>query len=198
MMLALAQLISFISNPVFLTIPLPFFLVYNETSDAYLALKWMIFSMFFIVLVGFFVMYEVRRRVFTDLDVSKREQRPLLFVFMIFVAFLYLLSLFLLHGPTILYVAVCGIIGSIIILALINERIKASIHVATISAFFCVLAILYGGANLLWLLCIPVVVWSRVRTNRHSLQEALVGCVMGIMLTLGVYIFVKSVQLFVL
>lgn len=192
-MMFIAQLISFISNPIFLAFPIPFLLVYHQTSDPYYAFKWMIFSMLFIMLVGVFVLYEVKRHVFSDIDVSKREQRPLLFIFVGFVAFLYLLSLYALDAPTSLYVAVGGILGSVVVLAFINKKIKASIHVATIASFLCVLSLLYGGVHVLWLLGIPLVAWSRITTKRHSIPETIVGCIMGIVLTLGVYMSVKLI-----
>jgi hypothetical protein len=186
-MFALAQLISFFTNPFFIALPIPFLLVYHETNDTLLSFKWMVFSMLFIVMIGMFVLYEVRRHVFTDIDVSHREQRPIFFAFVTFIALLYLFSLFILHGPLGLYVAVGGILGGLLVLALVNQRIKASIHVASISSFFTVLAILYGGISMLWLLVIPIVAWSRIKTKRHTVSEAVVGCFLGIMLTLLVY-----------
>lgn len=186
-MLFLAQIISFFTNPFFIALPIPFLLVYHETNDTLLSFKWMVFSMLFIVMIGMFVLYEVRRRVFTDIDVSHREQRPLFFAFVTFVSLLYLLSLFILKGPIELYVAVGGIIGGLLVLAIVNQRIKASIHVASISSFFTVLALLYGGISLLWIIFIPIVAWSRVETKRHTVSEAVVGCLLGVVLTLIMY-----------
>lgn len=192
MLTSLARLISFITNPFFIAIPLPFFLVYHETNDVVYALSWTLYSLFFLAMIGAFVFYEVRRRVFSDIDVSKREQRPLFFVYVAFVSLLYLGTLFVLHSPPILYIAVGGVLGSAIVLGLVNKSIKASLHVATISAFFTVLSLLYGGVYLFWLLVIPVVAWSRVKIKRHTISEAIAGCIMGIMLTLIVYFSVLS------
>ncbi len=138
-------------------------------------------------MVGMFVLFEVRRHVFSDMDVSRREQRPLFFAFLMFVSLLYLVSLLILKGPIALYVAVGGMLGSIIVLGLVNKRIKASMHVAGLSAFFTVLSLLYGGIHILWLLMIPIVAWSRVKTKRHTVSEAIVGCFLGSVLTLLVY-----------
>lgn len=183
----LAEAISFVTNPFFIAFPLPFLLVYHQTSDVSFAFKWMLFSMLFIVFVGAFVYYEVRRNVFSDIDVSRREQRPLFFVFVTFVSLLYLFSLFILRGPEALYIAVGGILGSAIILGFVNQRVKASLHVASISAFLTSLSLLYGGIHLFWLAMIPIVGWSRVRIKRHTVSETVVGGIMGVMLTLIVY-----------
>lgn len=187
MLLSLARIISLITNPFFIAIPLPFLLVYHESGNAAYAFRWAIFSFIFLVMIGVFVVFEVRRHVFSDLDVSKREQRPLFFVYVAFVSLLYLVSLYLLRGPEVLSIAVGGILGSAVVLGLVTHYIKASLHVATISAFFTVLALLYGGFYFFWLLMIPIVAWSRIKIKRHTVSEAIVGCIMGIMLTLIVY-----------
>lgn len=192
MFTSLARIISFITNPFFIAIPLPFLLVYHEAGDLMYSLSWSLFSLMFLAMIGAFVFYEVRRHVFSDIDVSKREQRPLFFVYVIFVYLLYLGSLFILSGPPILYIAVGGVLGSAIVLGVLNSRIKASLHVATISAFFTVMGILYGGVHLLWILVIPLVAWSRIKIKRHTIREAVVGCIMGIMLTLIAYFSVTA------
>jgi membrane-associated phospholipid phosphatase len=185
-MFRLAQIISFIANPLFLALPIPFFLVYYETNDFIAAFKWMIFSMFFIVMVGAFVIVEVRSRVFSDLDVSRREQRPLLFLFAGFVAIMYLLGLIILKAPTILFLAVGGFIASILLISFVNRYVKASIHVAASTIFLLVLFILYGGLNIVWLLFLPVIAWARVKAKKHTIQEVVAGAILGIVLPLSI------------
>ena len=187
MRVSLARIISFVTNPFFIAIPLPFLLVYHETDSVSDAIRWTFFSVVFLLMIGAFVFYEVKRHVFSDIDVSKKEQRPLFFVYVIFVSFLYLGSLVVLRGPFSLFIAVGGVLGSAVTLGFVNRTIKASLHVATVSAFFTVFALLYGGVYVLFLLAIPIVAWSRIVIKRHSLKETVVGCVMGIMLTLIVY-----------
>ncbi|MEN9406809.1 MAG: hypothetical protein RLZZ455_25 [Candidatus Parcubacteria bacterium] len=187
MRVSLARFISFVTNPFFIAIPLPFLLVYHETDSISVAIRWTFFSVVFLLMIGAFVFYEVKRHVFSDIDVSKKEQRPLFFVYVIFVSLLYLGSLVILRGPFSLFIAVGGVLGSAVALGFVNRKIKASLHVATVSAFFTVFALLYGGMYVLLLLAIPIVAWSRITIKRHSLKETVVGCVMGIMLTLIVY-----------
>ena len=166
----IARFISFLFNPLFLLFPVPYFLVVRETGDPLYALKWTIFSLFFIVVIGLFVGYAVRKGYFTDFDVSKREQRPLLFLFVGLVSVLYFLSLLYLQGPIVLFIILAGILFSTLIFSFINTRIKASIHVATISALIFALSILYSNVFLLLLILIPLVIWSRVRIKRHTMQ----------------------------
>ena len=187
----LARLISYVANPVLLVLPVPFLLVYKSTGNVWYAVKWTAFSWMFILFVALFVMFAVFKGIFTDFDVSRREQRPLFFLVTSLTAVLYMVSLFLLHGPRILYMALLGILIGIFAISLINLKVKASIHVATISAFITALSILYGGFFLIFLTFIPVIAWARMRIHRHTLREAVVGGMTGILVTIALYIVLE-------
>src|SRR5882757_6342939 len=139
-MIALAQVLSFLFNPVMLLVFVPLLLVYKTTGNVVWAMAWTGYTMIFLLAMTFFLIYGVHKKIFTDLDVSKRTQRPLLFGVSLVMSVLYLGGLFLLNGPQILLVVVLGIIISIVLVSFINIRIKVSIHVATISALLFSLA----------------------------------------------------------
>ena len=158
------------------------------------ALKWSVFTLMFVVCIGLFVLIAVRKKLFSDLDVSTREQRPLLFLFVSVVAVIYFLSLFFLQGPVSLLISVGGIFLSILVFSFfLNIRLKASIHGASIAAFAIAMILLYGRVYLLSLLLIPLIGWSRVRINRHTKKEVIVGTITGIILTIGMYLFFKVI-----
>jgi len=188
---SIAKSVSILSDPLFLATPVPFLLVLWASEDILYSLKWAIFSMMFFALVGVFVIYAVKRNIFTDIDVSKREQRPAFYIFAIYVSLLYLGSLLLLNGPPVLFLAGCGVLLSIAAISIVNMKIKASVHVATVTALIFIVSILYGDMYLLFLLAIPLIIWARVVMKRHTFQEALVGGTMGVILTLIVYVAIK-------
>ncbi|MBI4097010.1 MAG: hypothetical protein HY428_01170 [Candidatus Levybacteria bacterium] len=187
----IAQVISNILNPIVLLFPAPYFLVLRTTNDGAIALRWAVFSWIFLLLISVIIIYCVRRGIFSDLDVSKREQRPLLFLFSAMLTFFYCLFVFLLGGPYILIVTALGLLFGILVFSIINSRVKASIHVATISALLFTLGIVYSGVYLLLFLLIPLVGWARVKTGRHTVSETIAGSVIGSLLTLFMYIIVK-------
>lgn len=189
----LAEIISTVFNPVVLLFPLPYLLVYKVSNDDGLALKWFFFSSVFLLVTCLFIMIAVKRKIFTDIDVSKREQRPLLFLFVSIIAMVYLSGLLFLQGPPILFFAITGILIGVIIFSFINLRIKASLHVASSSALIFILSILYGGNFLLLLVLIPIIAWSRVKLKRHSLSEATVGGTLGVLITLCMYLVLRFV-----
>lgn len=191
---SIARTISFIFNPLFLLLPIPYLLVMRETGEPLYALKWSVFTLMFVVCIGLFVLIAVRKKLFSDLDVSTREQRPLLFLFVSVVAVIYFLSLFFLQGPVSLLISVGGIFLSILVFSFfLNIRLKASIHGASIAAFAIAMILLYGRVYLLSLLLIPLIGWSRVRINRHTKKEVIVGTITGIILTVGMYLFFKVI-----
>ncbi|MGH9857104.1 MAG: hypothetical protein ACRD4B_04595 [Acidobacteriota bacterium] len=191
--MAIAQIISFLFNPVLLFSFVPLFLVYRTTGDITTAMVWTGYTMIFLLIMAFFIIYGVQKQIFTDIDVSNRTQRPLLFIVSFILSFVYLGGLFLLHGPMILSLVIGGIIVGIVLVSIINTRIKASIHVATISALIFALAFVYNGWYLLLLLFIPLVAWARLKVNRHTLQETIVGAALGILLSLGLYFVIKFI-----
>lgn len=187
-----AKAISFFLHPVLVLSLIPFISVAKFNQDHYHALKWAIFSYAFILVVVLFVIAGVMLGAFSNFDVSKREQRPLLFSFSAFVIFCYLISLLILQGPKILLVVVFAIIFGLIIFAIANKWIKASIHVATATAVFLLIGVAYRGYFFLLLSLVPLLAWSRVKTKGHTLMETVIGGILGIVITLIVYFVSKQ------
>lgn len=187
----IAQFISLISNPVFLSVPLSYALVFNRNQDAYYALWWALASLIFAGVVGGFVYWGVKRGMFSDMDVSVREQRPPLFIFASVVGLVYFVLIFLLDGPRILLVGLGALLLGIFIADLVNKKIKASIHLAVFSAFAIVLGILYGGIFWFLIFLAPVVAWSRIKLKRHVIEEIIVGTILGTILVIMVYLVVQ-------
>jgi hypothetical protein len=168
-------------------------LVYKTTQDTSYAIRWSLYSYIFIFFVVCFLGYAVKKGIFTDLDVSKREQRPLLFTISVVTGVLYILGIFLLHGPLILLITVFGILTGISIVSAVNTRIKASLHVATIAAVTFALSLVYGGKYWSLLIVIPLVGWARVRIKRHTIPETIVGAILGGVLSVSMYIVTKAI-----
>lgn len=186
-MLGFAKAISFFLGPVFILFPIPFILVAKFSQNYSYALKWAIFSYAFILVVALFVIAGVLFGVFSNFDVSKREQRPLLFSFSAFAAFCYLLSLLILRGPKILFIGFFALVLGLTAIIIINRWIKASIHLATATASFLFIGIVYKGYFFLLFLLIPLLAWSRVKTKEHTPIETVIGSILGIVITLIVY-----------
>jgi len=188
-----AKAIATIFNPIFLLIPTPFLLLYKASSDIGFSLYWTAYSAMYIGLFGLFLIYGVRKGYFSDVDVSKRQQRPLLFMFAAALMLLDIVLLIVMHGPKLLIVEIMTILFGLLVISEVNRHIKASVHVAGITSFLLSIELLYGGANILVLLLIPLVAWARIKTHNHTIQEVVVGGTLGVSLTLFFYFVFKYI-----
>ena len=190
-MINFARLISFLLSPLFVLLPVPYVLVSKFTENQIYAIKWMVFSYMFILAVAVFIGIGVILGIFSNFDVSKREQRPLLFSFTAITIFCYLVSLVILDGPKILFVGVFGFILGLIILFIVNRWIKASVHLGILTSTLLLVCILYRGYFFLSLALIPFLAWSRIRMKEHTPLETLAGTILGTLMTLLVYTISK-------
>jgi hypothetical protein len=191
-MMGFARVVSFLLGPVFTLFPIVFILVAKFSHDYSHALKWTMLSYIFILAVALFIVLGVMVGLFSNFDVSKREQRPLLFIVTTIVSFCYLLFLYIFNGPKILFVGLLAVILGLISVAIINRWIKASIHLATATAAFLLIGMVYKGYFFLFLSLIPLLAWARIKTKEHSLIETIIGCILGIVITLIVYLISKQ------
>jgi membrane-associated phospholipid phosphatase len=190
-MKSFAKVVNVLLHPVIVTIPGVFLIVYKSTAEIQLALFWTFVSIFFSSTIGLFVMYGVKKGFFTNLDVSNRKQRIILYPFIIAVVLLFVGFVYIVHGPKVLVDASILIILALIILDTINTRIKVSGHVGVLSAFVTGFAYSFGGVSYLSLLLIPLIAWARITEKRHTLKETIVGAICGIGFTLLAIIVIQ-------
>ncbi|HVT01435.1 MAG TPA: hypothetical protein VHE53_04355 [Patescibacteria group bacterium] len=189
----IAESISIISNPLVVSLPASFSLVFKTSNNIYYSLLWTLISAFFVGIVGAFVIYGIKIGMFSDFDISKRTQRQPFFVFAAVVTVAYLFLVLLLNGPKVLFVSLGALFLGIMLDSFITRKIKASVHLAVYSAFAMIMAIFYGGIFWLCLLFIPVVAWSRIKLKRHVLQETVIGTILGISLVMLLYLVLKYI-----
>lgn len=191
MILLIARIISIIASPIVVTAPVSYALVFKTSNSAFYSLIWTIVSMLFAATVGLFVFYGVTHGIFSDYDISVRSERKPIFLFSAIISVLYLVIIFLLHGPTILMATLGALVLGVLIESFVNRKIKASIHLAVFSAFAAVLSILYGGIFWLLILLIPIVAWSRIKLKRHTFPETIIGALLGLSIVIILYYVVN-------
>lgn len=190
MVILLARIISSITNPLLVLFLVPYMLLSATHVESQIAIKWTVFTFLFVIMIGLFVFFEVKRGVFTDFDVSKKEQRPLLFMVVAVISVIYFLSLIIFHGPPVLFATLFGLIIGIFCISLLNYIVKASIHVAISTAVLLSAFLLYHLPYYV-LLIIPVIAWSRVVLKRHTLTETITGFGLGTFMVVLMYLLLK-------
>lgn len=185
-MIILARLISFLFHPVLFFLIMPFFVEYRQTSSGLYALKWTVFSSLFIVLGILLVLIGIWKGIFSDIDVSKKEDRNKFYSLLLLLACLYFIATILFKGIFFpLTIIVFGIIVGIVVFDIVNRFTKASIHMAVACAYVLSMGILYGPkALLLFIAIIPAVAWARIKIREHTPLEIAVGSLLGIGITL--------------
>src|SRR4051812_36585025 len=100
----LAQVISAILNPLVLSSPIAYALVLRSSGNSSYAVTWSLISMVFTLIIGAFVFVGMKKGMFSNFDISRREQRKPVFIFAACVVFLYLVLIVILRGPLVLLI----------------------------------------------------------------------------------------------
>ncbi|MEB3797254.1 MAG: phosphatase PAP2 family protein [Caldisphaeraceae archaeon] len=126
----------------------------------------------------------------SDIFVTKRRERPLLFVIAIAI---YSIGPALMHfsgaPPIIFYLSICYLINMIIIAGL-TLKVKVSLHTSSASGMATAIVYLLG-AKFIGLLSLPIIVAiSRIRVKEHTKLEVALGFIIAIALVaLELYLY---------
>lgn len=184
-----AQVISYLLSPFVMAIIGGIFFSYKATESIPETIFWTGVVTIFTAIVALYIIYGVKKGFFSNLDISNQKERFIFYPFLLTVLIAFTTTVVVLDGPPLL--SACGIflIPTIILFELINKRIKGSIHTATVSAAAVGFAFYYKEDFLILLLLIPLMIWSRLTTKKHSLNETIVGCIYGsVFAIIGVYV----------
>lgn len=194
MSLFFAKAISIIANPLVLSLPASYLLVYaTEGHDMPYAYKWSVATFVVSTIVLLLITLGVRRGVFSDFDITIKKQRSSFFTLIFLTLSSYLVFLSIVEGPKILVLTTFAVATSAFIVNIITKWIKVSVHVASVTAFSVMLTLGYGGLYTLGLLSIPLTIWARIKTKRHTQKEALFGVFTGLFLTITSYFIIRRI-----
>jgi membrane-associated phospholipid phosphatase len=185
---ALAFIISAIFSPYITALVFIIIVVYNSSQDISEFIPWMItFLLFSIIIPGVYVMWEVENGGISDLHISNKEERKIPFLIAGVSAIIGTIILFYMNAARpVIVMAVTYSINAVIV-AIITQYWKISIHTALFSSVATVAFILYGPAYLwLYLILIPLI-WSRVYRKRHTLLQATAGALLAFVTTIAVF-----------
>lgn len=189
-----ARLVSYLFNPFFFFLIMPFFVVYKQTASELYAIKWMVFSSVFVFMGVLLILFEFLKGDFSDFDISKKEQRQKFFLVLLVLGLVYLSVALLFKGPFFsISIISLGIAFGIVIFAIVSKFLKASIHVGVVCAFVVSMSILYGLRALyviIWL--VPLLIWARIYLKKHTPIEVFAGGIIGTGITILTFILGKG------
>ena len=182
-----AEFFSSIFNPVVFLLLMPFLIVYRQTASIEYALKWQLFTSIFLMIGITFLLFGLHKKIFSDIDLTKREERKEFYKMSLILSAGYLVSAILFKGP-VFYIsfAAAGITVGAFILSLINNYTKASVHLAVATAFVTTIGILYGFNIFIFIFwIIPLTLWARHYLKKHTILQMIIGILVGLFVTLG-------------
>jgi membrane-associated phospholipid phosphatase len=180
----LARILSTIFNPFLTALALFVILAHIGAKDTLDFWRLLFISTFFTSLgpmLYVFWLYATDR--ISDLDMSVRTERELIFSAFVVFDFFGALSLWLVHAPRLLIAAMLGYLVSTLVVQYITRYWKISTHAIGITAPLAALTLLYGRQPLPFMVLIPMVCWARVYLHAHTIMQVVAGVTLAIATT---------------
>lgn len=128
-----------------------------------------------------FVFRRVRSGRYEDMDVSKREDRHVLYALAAVSLAALLAALVVLPAPPIVWWSMITALAALTIGAFINYLVhKVSLHVLADTACATFLLFLWPPVGVIMLAVSAAVAWSRVYLNRHTVPDVVWGFTVGL------------------
>lgn len=186
--LKIADAISTITNPPIICIPLFLIIciVLSFEGGQFNMSKFIVLELISLVFASILPMAIIvfwAKRLNTDKDISNRKDRftPLIVgVVSYFIGFAISLMLNVDHFLTLLLLCYC--VNTFIVM-LITTKWKISVHTTGLSGPVGALILLLGPIGAAFAIMYPILIWSRVLLNKHTLAQAICGAVQGFFLT---------------
>ena len=189
-----ARLLSIIVNPFLVHITLVLIILYESVDSTAEVVKWFLISIATSTVPIFItVLYLVTHKKVDNFFIKVRSQRDILYVLSSVLIGITCAVLFFLEAPVMLLALFVAIFIASLVFACVNRWWKISIHVASIAAGVTALVILYGSIAAWTALLIPIVAWSRVEMEHHSLAQVLIGGLLSSLILFLVFVFFKLV-----
>ena len=172
----LARLFSWLFHPFIVISATLWYSIYATTHNESEAFQWAALAIALVILPAIlFIATKLRRREYTDVDVSVRQHRFSLFFFAGICELLCLALLVELSAPRILVSLFVAALLILTAISLTNSRTKVSVHAAASAGCAMVFFLLSPQLGLLGGLASLCVGWSRVDLGQHTFGQVVLG-----------------------
>ncbi len=177
-----AKFISSVTHPPLVSIPtfavINYYLLGLNNSIA-ITLICFIFAAFLPVLTSLILIKKMK----IDIDITDRTKRTLPLFFAVCSYIIGFFVLYVFGAPSITTTLMFIYFSNTLIILFINLSWKISIHAMGVAGATAALTYLFGYKGVIFGLIIPLVMWSRVKLNKHTSSQVLAGAVLGLILT---------------
>jgi len=167
---------------------LPIFIAFGYVSAGTSGLLWAILMLFIVTGIPLAYLLIGRKRGWvSDMELSRREERPC-FIFVSLSSDLLALGiLWLANGPHLLEVIILTYLCLATIMFTISIFWKISLHMAGVGGFSTALFFVFGVPALWAFLSLPLVAWARLHRRKHTPAQLAAGAMAGIAIVLFVF-----------
>ncbi|MBV8343822.1 MAG: hypothetical protein JO190_02385 [Candidatus Eremiobacteraeota bacterium] len=183
-----ARILSTIFNPFLTALALFVILALIGAKDTFDFWRLLFISTFFTSIgpmLYVFWLYATDR--ISDLDMSVRIEREMVFTAFVIFYSLGAAALWLVHAPRLMIAAMLGYLVSTMIVQYITRYWKISTHALGITAPLAALTLIYGRQPLPFMILIPMVCWARVYLRAHTVMQVVAGVALAIATTAGFF-----------
>ncbi len=167
---------------------LPIFLAFGWIGAEIPGLLWA--ALTFIIVTGIPLAYLLvgrRRGWVSDLEMTRREERPRFILVSLGSDLLGLALLGLWNGPQLLRLIVLTYFFLAVIVFSISSFWKISMHMVGVGGFSTALVFVFGLPALFAFISLPLVAWARLRRRKHNLAQLAAGAAVGVLVTALVF-----------
>ena len=182
----LARWISVLFDSSVLSVPI--FLALGYVSAHAMGLLWAILTLLIVTGIPLAYLLIGRKHGWvSDLELSRREERPRFILISLSSDILALIVLWLLRGPHLLTVIVLTYLCLAIVMFSISSFWKISMHMAGVGGFSTALVFVFGAPALWAFLSLLLVAWARLHRRKHDIPQLVAGTLAGALVTTLVF-----------
>ena len=182
----LARWISVFFDSSILSLPIFFALGWIESGIP--GLLWAALTLLIVTGIPLAYLLVGRKRGWvSDLEMTRREERPRFILVSLGSDLLSLAILFFWNGPQLLRLIVLTYFFLAVIVFSISSFWKISMHMVGVSGFSTALVFVFGPPALFAFVSLPLVAWARLHRRKHDLAQLAAGALVGALVTALVF-----------
>ena len=180
----IANFISVIGNPLY-TIPLFVMIVMFGREDFSKAalISFLIVGCIFIPVI-LLMYFKSKNGTYTNFDVSDKHQRKSLFWFAFPLILIITVVMFVTNQPGIISVSMMFSLILVVTSQITNFFIKSSLHVSLNVFLSALIFVVNYKLAIIVLLFTGLLIWSRLKLERHTVKEVFTGLAIGLIISL--------------
>ena len=188
----IAELLSIILDPRVLIAPIAIAVSFHNSDNLIVSVGWVLLLLLFTVfpIIGL-IAIQTKRKIYTDNQVSNASQRNIIYLIGICGIVVDLSIMVIYSGPKPLIAMVVAMLFSGFVAAILNRRIKVSVHTGAVAGAVVSLISSWGSLFLPLLIFVPLVGWTRITLHRHTISEVIIGGIIGLTITASAFYFLN-------